>query len=110
MVIAESMSQDVICDAESQVRLSTLSALRHSLAIKNSLVTQLQVEVSKLIVRLNIISGEVQTLTTVINNKTTTDILDVETACERVIATDCCEVSYDRTSFQCAIDIARLTN
>ena len=105
MVIAESVSQDAICDAESQIRVSTLSALRHSLAIKNSAVIQLQTEMSKLLVQLNIISGEVQILTTVINNKTTTDILDIETACERAIATDCCEVSYDGTSFQRVIDI-----
>ena len=108
MVISKSVSQREECDAESQVKLSALSALRYSLRTKDTTMMQLQAsidieeaEVAKLRAYLNTTLEEAETLITAIHNKTTPDIRELEITCEGAIATDCCEVSLDRTSVSC---------
>ena len=99
MVISKSLSQREECDGESQVKLSALSALRHSLVTKNTMMMELQdsihlkeAEVAKLRAYLNITEKEAETLITTIHNTTTPDIQELELRCDDAIARDCCEV------------------
>ena len=100
MGISKVVSQKLQCDAESQVKMSIISALRHSLAVKNRLLEDLpaaiidkESEVEKLKKILNTTSEEVPAIITALDNETTTDIVELETACEGLIALDCCHVS-----------------
>ena len=99
MVISESVSQNNECDAESQVKMSILSALRHSYAEKKSEMKNLQssienkeAEVAKLRIYLNTTQEEALTILTTIQNRTTPDVLALETACEGANVIDCCQV------------------
>ena len=80
------------CDAESQVKLSMLSALRYRLTIKNNLILKLQADIVKLRAYLNTTQDEALVLLTAIRNKTTPDIQELLTTCDGAIAIDCCEV------------------
>ena len=100
--IPEVVSQNEECDAESQVKMSALSALRHSLTAKKPKMAELQAsidikeaEVAKLKAYLSTTLEEAETIITAIHNKTTPDIQGLETTCdlEGTLAIDCCQVS-----------------
>ena len=100
MGISKVVSQDQQCDAESQVKMSIISALRHSLAVKNRLLEDLpaliitkEAEAEKLKKILDTTKEEVPAIITALDNETTTDTVELETACEGLIALDCCHVS-----------------
>ena len=102
MGISEVVSQNSNhqCDPESQVKMSIISALRHSLAVKNRLLEDLpaliiakEAEAEKLKKILDTTTEEVPAIITALDNETTTDTVELETACEGLIALDCCHVS-----------------
>ena len=100
MGISEVVSLNQQCDAESQVKMSMVSALRHSLAVKNGILVELQgsivvkeAEVEKLRKTLNTTSQELQAIVTALDNETAQDVEELETACEGFTAMDCCHVS-----------------
>ena len=106
MGISEVVSQDQQCDAESQVKMSIVSALRHSLAVKNGILVELQdsivvkeAEVEKLRENLNTTSQELQAIVTALDNETAQDMEELETVCEGFIATDCCHVSEGNNNY-----------
>ena len=99
MVISGGVSQIEECDAESQIKLSALSALRHSLVMKNTMMMQLQAsidikeaEMTQLKEYMNTTEDEAETLINAIHNKTIPDIQKLELTCEDAFARDCCEV------------------
>ena len=85
------------CDAESQVALSMLSALRYNLTIKNNLIIKLQADIVKLRAYLSTTQEQALEVLAAIRNKTTPDIQELLITCDGAIAIDCCEVYSVRT-------------
>ena len=87
-------SQQNVCDAEAQVKLSMIAGLRrtHTMKLKDS--RELKTVVEDLERTLNIMLNETAKLETLMQNITTPELDELEAShtCEGGIARDCCQV------------------
>ena len=104
---SEVVSPNENCDVGLQVEMSILSALRHRLIVNTIVKTELQAslnkaeaEVAKLKADLNSTIADAENIVTTIHNKTKhICIVELETTCESVLFTDCCQASKNYVYF-----------
>ena len=110
---SEVVSQNVDCDVESQIEMSSLSTLKHSLMVNIIVKKELQAsldkaeaEVARLKAHMNHTIAHAENIMTTIYNKTTHRcIAELETTCESVLFTDCCQASKN-SYFNVSINIS----
>ena len=89
-------TQDEVCDAETQVKLSQLGGLRHTHRLKTATSAVMKDEVKEATVILEELLEDMEDLQTTIFNKTTPEIEELEAmeTCDDDIPVDCCQVRY----------------
>ena len=97
-VISEGVSQNDECDAETQVKMSILSVLRHNISTKSGVIMKLQASIDAKEAEAAKLKS-FKTFVSEIPNETAPNIGELEKACEDAVAIDCCQVSVARVRY-----------